>query len=72
VISNPAGKDGSEAAGRCTSPIMLPHPNYFDKLFFLENLVDRSMLDIDTSREGAFEITKHFFVSRRTLIRICL
>lgn len=54
------------------SLVVCPHPNDLDDLLLFENLVDQPMLDIDPSREGAFEITKQFLVSRRSLIGVLL
>ena len=45
---------------------MRPHPENFDRILLSQDLVDESMLDIDSPREGAFEISDKLFVSWRT------
>ena len=35
---------------------MSPHAKNLDNVFFLENLVDEAMLDVDSAGYGAFEV----------------
>ena len=36
--------------------VMGPHAKNLDHVFFLENLVDEAMLDVDSAGYGAFEV----------------
>jgi hypothetical protein len=39
---------------------MGPHPEDFNNLLFLKNLIDESMLNVDSSRIGTREIADKF------------
>lgn len=40
---------------------MGPHPKYFDDMLLFKNLIDKSVLNIDAPRVGAFEVAKKLF-----------
>lgn len=50
--------------------IVAPHADYFDYTRFLNDLINQTMLDVDSARIGAFQIAKEFLIGRRRLIRI--
>lgn len=50
--------------------IMCPHPDDFDDAFFVVNLVDEPVLDIDASGICAGEVADEFFIRRRVLKRV--
>ena len=45
---------------------MGPHAKNLDHVFFLQNLVDEAMLDVDSAGYGAFEVPDQCFVGRRS------
>jgi len=45
---------------------MGPHAKNLDHAFFLENLVDEAMLDVDSAGYGAFDVPDQCFVGRRS------
>jgi len=51
---------------------MCPHTDYFHGLKVFEHLIDKTMLDIYSSREGAGKITHQLLVWRWVLVRIIL
>ena len=51
--------------------IMRPHSQDLDYALFLKNLIDKAMLDVDSTRDRPLQITNKRFVRRRRLIRIC-
>jgi hypothetical protein len=53
-----------------SSLIMRPHAQDFDDSLFFKNLINKPVLDVNTARVGACQITNQFFVRRRILIRI--
>ncbi len=50
--------------------VMRPHPEDFDGPFFLQDLVDQAMLDVDPAGAGTREVSHELFVVRRVLERI--
>lgn len=49
---------------------MGPHAKNLYHVFFLENLVDEAMLDVDSAGYGAFEVPDQCLVGRRSLERV--
>jgi hypothetical protein len=49
---------------------MRPHPDDLHYPFFLENLVNETVLDVDSPRVGPFEVTHQFLVWRRIPERV--
>jgi hypothetical protein len=49
---------------------MSPHPNNFDGTGILENLVNKSIVDVDSSRIRVFKVTDELFVGRRVFVGI--
>lgn len=52
--------------------VMRPHTYYLDGLHVIEDLIDETMLNIDSSRESPGKITHEFLVRRRILARVVL
>jgi len=36
--------------------VMRPHPQHFDDVFFFQNLIHKSVLDVDPARVRAFQV----------------
>jgi hypothetical protein len=49
---------------------MGPHPKHFHDAFLFENLVNDTMLDVDSPGKGAGEIADEFFEWGRVLMRV--
>ena len=49
---------------------MGPHAKNLYHVFFLENLVDEAMLDVDSAGYGAFEVPDQCLVGRRSSERV--
>jgi hypothetical protein len=49
---------------------MGPHAKYFDNPFVLNDLIDETVLNIDTARECAAQIPEKFLKRRRSPKRI--
>jgi hypothetical protein len=54
----------------CLLFIMRPHPDHFDSPLILEDLVDETVLNVDSARICADQITNKFFKGRRIPKRI--
>jgi hypothetical protein len=50
--------------------IMGPHPNNLYSLKILENLIDETVLYVDSSRIGAGKVTHEFLERGRILVRV--
>ena len=50
--------------------IMRPHPDYLNGFDIVENLVNKAMLDIDSSGESSGKISHKLSVWRWVLIRV--
>lgn len=51
---------------------MRPHPNHFDHLDVVKNLVDKPMLDVDAPRANTGQIADESLVRRGCLVRVGL
>ena len=47
--------------------VMRPHPEDLDRPLFWQDLIDESVLEVDSSREGAREVAHELFESGRLL-----
>jgi hypothetical protein len=52
-----------------SSFIMRPHPDDFDRLDIVENLIDETMLYVDSSGIGTREVSYELFEGGRILVR---
>src|SRR6266446_1525117 len=50
--------------------VVRPHPDDLHYPFFPENLINETLLDVDSPRAGPFEVTHQFLVWRRISERI--
>jgi len=45
---------------------MCPHPNDLDSSYFFQDLIDKTVLNIDALRRGSGEVSNEFFIGGRS------